>query len=80
MTVQISSSAVVVHIVQEVFLVGVILKFYALQAVHNRLDLELELVKLLDCLAIVFHLGILQNTAKGEKMIDYLDSYKNSTS
>ena len=71
MTVQISSSAVVVHIVQEVFLVGVILKFYALQAVHNRLDLELELVKLLDCLAIVFHLGILQNTAKGEKMIDY---------
>ncbi len=30
-------SAVVVHIVQEVFLVGVILKFYALQAVHNRL-------------------------------------------
>ncbi len=63
MTVQISSSAVVVHIVQEVFLVGVRLDFYALQAVHYRLDLELELVEL-DCLAIVFHLGILQNTAK----------------
>ncbi len=63
MTVQISSSAVVVHIVQEVFLVGVRLDFYALQAVHYRLDLELELVEL-DCLAIVFSLGILQNTAK----------------